>query len=168
MEQSHARGMWTERSVRAGEEGATLVEVLAAIFIMGVGLLALLTLFPLGALDMAQAIEDERTGAVAVEAQAFGNFGEELLTRTAEFITDSLSKGSVDPVEVTRLRDEYQHLAAWAEDLEVQLEALQSALPRWQAQRYLDPLLAQIRSIKLRTRPFVQLLSLVAGGAVRP
>jgi type II secretory pathway pseudopilin PulG len=42
--------------------GATLIEVLVAIFIMGIGLLALLTLFPLGALLMAQAIRDDRAG----------------------------------------------------------------------------------------------------------
>src|SRR5437879_2466574 len=41
--------------------GATLTEVLVAIFIMAIGLLALLTLFPLGALSMAQAIKDGRT-----------------------------------------------------------------------------------------------------------
>jgi len=42
--------------------GITLVEVLVAILIMGVGLLALLTLFPLGALEMAQAIKADRAG----------------------------------------------------------------------------------------------------------
>jgi hypothetical protein len=41
--------------------GATLTEVLVAIFVMAIGLLALLTLFPLGALSMAQAIRDDRT-----------------------------------------------------------------------------------------------------------
>jgi len=41
--------------------GATLTEVLVAIFVMAIGLLALLTLFPLGALSMAQAIKDNRT-----------------------------------------------------------------------------------------------------------
>ena len=41
--------------------GVTLVEVLVAIFIMGIGLLALLTLFPIGMLRMAQAIRDARS-----------------------------------------------------------------------------------------------------------
>ncbi len=41
--------------------GATLVEVLVTIFIMGIGLLSLLTLFPIGALSMAQAIKDSRS-----------------------------------------------------------------------------------------------------------
>jgi prepilin-type N-terminal cleavage/methylation domain-containing protein len=42
------------------ERGVTLVEVLVAIMLAGIGLLALLTLFPLGALSMAQAIKDDR------------------------------------------------------------------------------------------------------------
>jgi hypothetical protein len=40
----------------------TLTEVLASIFISGVGLLSILTLFPLGSLEMAQAIQDDRMG----------------------------------------------------------------------------------------------------------
>jgi hypothetical protein len=40
--------------------GVALVEVLAAIFIMGVGLLAVLSLFPLGLLSMRQAIQEDR------------------------------------------------------------------------------------------------------------
>jgi len=43
--------------------GITLIEVLVAIFIMAIGLLALLTLFPLGALRMSQALQDDRTAA---------------------------------------------------------------------------------------------------------
>jgi hypothetical protein len=38
----------------------TLIEALMAIFVMAIGLLALLTLFPLGALQMAQALRDQR------------------------------------------------------------------------------------------------------------
>src|SRR5262245_9330084 len=45
--------------------GVTLIEVLVAIFVMAIGLMALLTLFPLGALNMAQAIKDDRTGNAA-------------------------------------------------------------------------------------------------------
>jgi hypothetical protein len=50
--------------------GATLTEVLVAIFVMAIGLLALLTLFPLGALSMAQAIKDGRTAQSAKNAFA--------------------------------------------------------------------------------------------------
>ncbi len=50
---------------------ATLTEVLVAIFVMGIGLLALLSLFPLGALTMAQAIKDDQTAHAAKSAFAF-------------------------------------------------------------------------------------------------
>lgn len=50
--------------------GTSLVEVLVAIFVMAIGLLALLTLFPLGALSMAQAIKDGRTAQAAANAAA--------------------------------------------------------------------------------------------------
>jgi hypothetical protein len=50
--------------------GATLVEVLVAIFIMGIGLLALLALFPLGVLNMAQAIQSDRAALCATNASS--------------------------------------------------------------------------------------------------
>ncbi len=45
--------------------GISLVEVLVAIFVMGIGMIALLTLFPIGVLRMAQAINDERASQAA-------------------------------------------------------------------------------------------------------
>lgn len=50
--------------------GVTLTEVLVAIFIMGIGLLSLIALFPIGALNMAAAIKDERTADAARNAAA--------------------------------------------------------------------------------------------------
>lgn len=50
--------------------GTTLVEVLVAIFIMAIGLMTLLTLFPLGALSMAQAIKDTRAAHATANAAA--------------------------------------------------------------------------------------------------
>jgi prepilin-type N-terminal cleavage/methylation domain-containing protein len=47
--------------------GITLIEVLVAIFIMAIGLLALLTLFPLGALRMSQALMYDRAASAASE-----------------------------------------------------------------------------------------------------
>jgi hypothetical protein len=41
--------------------GATLVEVLISIFIMAIGMLALLSLFPLGAIRMGQVMQDNRS-----------------------------------------------------------------------------------------------------------
>jgi hypothetical protein len=54
-----------------GRPALTLMETLVAIFIMAIGMLALLTLFPLGALRMEQAIKDERTAQAAVQAIEF-------------------------------------------------------------------------------------------------
>jgi hypothetical protein len=54
--------------------GATLIEVLVAIFVMGIGLLAILVLFPLGALNMAQAIRNDRCAQAALNASAIARF----------------------------------------------------------------------------------------------
>lgn len=59
--------------LRTGRQGATLLEVLVAIFIMGIGLIALLVLFPVGALSMARAIQNERTAQASVSATAVAN-----------------------------------------------------------------------------------------------
>jgi prepilin-type N-terminal cleavage/methylation domain-containing protein len=45
--------------------GVTLLEVLIAIFVMAIGLLALLTLFPLAALNMGQALQHDRAASAA-------------------------------------------------------------------------------------------------------
>jgi hypothetical protein len=50
--------------------GATLIEVLVAIFVMAIGLLTLLALFPLGVLTMYQAIQDDRCASAAANANA--------------------------------------------------------------------------------------------------
>src|SRR5262245_33847030 len=48
--------------------GFSLLEVLTAIFIMGIGMLALLTLFPIGALSMARGVRDDRAATMAANA----------------------------------------------------------------------------------------------------
>jgi hypothetical protein len=53
--------------------GATLVEVLIAIFIMAIGMLALLAVFPVGALSMAEAIQRERSAECALNGDAAAN-----------------------------------------------------------------------------------------------
>src|SRR5208282_5220944 len=50
--------------------GATLIEVLVAVFVCAFGLIALMTLFPVGAMNMAQAIKDDRTAHAAANATA--------------------------------------------------------------------------------------------------
>src|SRR5205823_5785838 len=51
----------------------TLLEVVVAIFIMAVGMLALLTLFPIGMLSMARALQDQRVGDASGVAAADAN-----------------------------------------------------------------------------------------------
>jgi type II secretory pathway pseudopilin PulG len=51
--------------------GITLVEVLVSLFIMGIGMIALLTLFPLGAVNVAMALRDDRAAQAAGNANAF-------------------------------------------------------------------------------------------------
>ena len=53
--------------------GITLIEVLVAIFIMGIGMIALLTLFPLGAINVAQALRHDRASQCATNANANAN-----------------------------------------------------------------------------------------------
>jgi hypothetical protein len=50
--------------------GTTLLEVLIAIFVTGIGLLALLALFPLGAVNMALAIKEDRCAHSCADADA--------------------------------------------------------------------------------------------------
>ena len=151
----------SKRRTRATEGGAALVEVLIAIFIMGIGLLALLTLFPLGAIEMAQAIQDDRTAAVAADAIALSEAGKELVSRTMDFVKVSLSNGSADTDTAAQLRDDYERLGRQGEGLELRLQALQHAFPRDEIQPYLGPLLVQLRSIKWRIVAVVHLLSLL-------
>ncbi len=54
-------------------KGVTLTEVLVTMFVMAIGLLALLALFPLAALNMAQAIQDDRVALCAANAEAIAN-----------------------------------------------------------------------------------------------
>jgi hypothetical protein len=50
--------------------GLTLMEVLLAILVTGIGLLALMVLFPLGAINMAQSLKDDRCAQAAAQASA--------------------------------------------------------------------------------------------------
>ena len=51
--------------------GLSLVEVLSALFIMGIGLISLFTLMPYGALQYAAAFKDDRTAQCANAAEAY-------------------------------------------------------------------------------------------------
>lgn len=76
----------------------TLIEVLVAIFIMGLGLMALLTLFPIGVLSMAMAIQEERCAECAVIAHTNAiarDTGSDTLV-----VKDQAATGGIDPSTV--------------------------------------------------------------------
>src|SRR5207248_8529795 len=62
-------------SLRPRRSGTSLVEVLIAIFIMALGLMALLTLFPLGLLQMAASIKDDQCARAAANAETTARYG---------------------------------------------------------------------------------------------
>ena len=64
--------------------GVTLTEVLVALFITGIGLLALLTLFPLGALELAQAIRDDRASHLQEVADELAVAAQEIETSVGQ------------------------------------------------------------------------------------
>jgi prepilin-type N-terminal cleavage/methylation domain-containing protein len=51
--------------------GLSLIEVLVALFIMGLGVIAILTMFPLGAYQMAVAVREDRSAQSAAAADAY-------------------------------------------------------------------------------------------------
>lgn len=51
--------------------GMSLTEVLVALFIMALGTIAILTMFPLGMMQMGQALKDDRTSQAASAADAY-------------------------------------------------------------------------------------------------
>jgi hypothetical protein len=76
--------------------GVTLTECLVAIFVCGLGMMALMTLFPLGAMNMAQALKDDRCGHCAGNAAAI----------LRSFWRASLEGGSrvLDPTDPSRTK----------------------------------------------------------------
>lgn len=51
--------------------GMTMTEVLVALFIMALGVIAILTMFPLGMMNMANALRDDRTAQSAASADGY-------------------------------------------------------------------------------------------------
>ena len=51
--------------------GLTLTEVLIAMFVMAIGMIAIFTLFPLGAIKIGQALKDDRCSQTATQADAY-------------------------------------------------------------------------------------------------
>ena len=56
------------RTPHCRRPGLSLTEVLVALFVMALGIISLMTLFPLGAVQMGQALRDDRCGQTASQA----------------------------------------------------------------------------------------------------
>ena len=63
--------MTRQRSGAGRRAGLTLTEVLVALFVAALGLISLMTLFPLGALQLGQALKDDRCAQTAAQADGF-------------------------------------------------------------------------------------------------
>jgi prepilin-type N-terminal cleavage/methylation domain-containing protein len=153
--------LWAKRTVCCRRPGITLIEVLFAIFIVGVGLLALLTLFPLGVLELAQDIRDDRAGKLAIDAVALGEAGADLLSRTEEFIAASLASGKADAQRAAGLRANFESLKLLAEDIETRLVELNPLIRKGKLRRQYLVLLTQIDAIQCGINEMIDLLTLL-------
>ena len=148
--------------------GITLLEVLIAIFITGLGLLALLTLFPLGALEMAEAIEDDRTGALVERVELLSAAGEVLLPATGTFLSESWANQSADPQEAAQLRLGYEKLSEIAADIDARLRGLAPVVTEPRPKRLLRQALIQIAAIQEASDTIAKLLRLLEQGGPNP
>jgi len=141
----------------------TLVEILIAIAILGVGLVKRLELFPVGALELAKAAKDDRAGTIAAEAADLSEAGQELLGQTSDFLEDAWA-GKIDGQEAAMLRDRYQDLADAATIIELQLLELRPSVPKPRVRPKVEVLLSQVRSIKRGLEGMSTLFGLLAEG----
>jgi Tfp pilus assembly protein PilV len=141
--------------------GVTLVEVLVAIFITGVGLLALLVLFPLGVLNLAQAIQDDRVPALAADAATLSRDGLALVSQTREFLGDALIAGAADPATAAALRIGYEKLESRAADLRRRLKELAPLAQQPRLRVQLLASMARIEAIETTSAKMVALLRLL-------
>ena len=164
MRQPSAASCFQPHLQPVGRRGYTLLEVLAAIFIMGVGLLAILTLFPVGALELARAIQDDRATAVAQRAVALSQAGQEVLARTRAFAFQSLIRGRADSKTAGILRRDYQQLLAESGEIEYQLGSLRTLISDPRHHRLLDTLLSQVQYLKTGFSTMAYFMQLLENG----
>ena len=133
----------------APRAGVTLLEVLAAIFITGMGTMPLLELFPLGALSMARATGGVEAILVAEDAEDLSADGKDVLARTRRLLAASLAARAVDRVAAAGLGEEYADLAARAAALEDRVAALRPLAPHGRVARQVDRSVDQLRDLRV-------------------
>jgi prepilin-type N-terminal cleavage/methylation domain-containing protein len=163
MKTAHHRQLRATSDECRVRRGVTLLEVLVAIYIAGIGLLALLVLFPLGMLSMAQAVQDDRVATLAAESVALSKAGTVLASRTIEYVIASADAGAADPQMAADLRSEFEELEAWAADLEGRLIDIKPLVQGRRTRKQFVASLAQIRAIQSLTAETVELLRLLEG-----
>jgi hypothetical protein len=79
---------------------ATLIEVLVAILVMALGMIALLTLFPIGALSMAEALKNDRCAVCGAMASGMANAKEVRTDVTVRQAMWGISDSDIIPTPV--------------------------------------------------------------------
>jgi|SRR5262245_14307801 len=148
--------------------GVTLLEVLVAIFITGIGLLALINLFSLAVLNMAQRVNDDRMGKIVLQTDALVAAADVLLPATGDFLAASLNQGSADPQAAGELRVGYEKLGDLAADLEARLKDIAPIVQDPVARKQLRIALDAIERIQAATAIMEELLTLLETGNVEP
>jgi len=157
-------GTWSRQAVPSRRRGVTLLEVLAAIVIVGVGMMALLVLFPLGALSMARAVQDDRAANIARDSVTLSLDGMDALAQTRVYLTVSLAVGKADPTTAGKLRDVYEGLAVRAAEIEYRLRQLAPDITDPIVQQQIERLLKQIGAIKSGFDKLAYLMGLIEQG----
>lgn len=115
---------------RRDAAGITLLEVLVALFVAGVGLLSLLALFPTALQNMSQAVQDNRSGHVQQSAATLADSVSDTTAGISDFVaqleTGKFDAGLLPPLlealgaeeeEAARLAAEVQAQAQLAVDV---------------------------------------------------
>jgi hypothetical protein len=113
---------------------------------------------------MAAAIKDDRAAQIKGDAITFSQDGLDLLSRTGDFLSESLANGKADTQTAAGLRLEYEALAKRAADLDARLRELRGDQSDPKAQRRIDALLLQLRGIKFYLSSIAKLLKLLEDG----
>lgn len=117
---------------RTSARGVTLIEVLVAIFIVGIGLLSLLTLFPLGMQSMARAIRDGRSAelrALAADVLEQSVELQDAARRAGTHVSGWLGARRVDPQALAASGAELAERDRDLQRLYDELSSLRRSLP---------------------------------------
>lgn len=119
----------SHRTTRPGRRGVTLLEVLVAIFIAGVGLLSLLTLFPIGMTNMARAVNDDRSGHLKPLAVEIEKIRDDVVASSQAALADLLQR------DTSRAAAHCQQFATHDAQLTAMIQTLDKIRPNLQDEK---------------------------------